>query len=151
MESDAAMTEDLIPYNIIPLDVPTIANAIVSLPEVQASVSSLRYFRDLPKLPGNFVIPATRNADILDFLQYVFGFQWQERDCNWKNPAVAERKGTPTVKKKNCSAVTKSGTEKEDAERCSSEQQKESVAAVELQQDSEERKEEKEDAEERKV
>ncbi|GAB2277917.1 hypothetical protein Dimus_012615 [Dionaea muscipula] len=34
MESDAAMTEDLIAYNIIPIDTPTIANAIVSLTEV---------------------------------------------------------------------------------------------------------------------
>lgn len=34
MESDAAMTEDLIAYNIIPLDAPTITNAIVSFPEV---------------------------------------------------------------------------------------------------------------------
>lgn len=34
MESDAAMTEDLIAYNIIPLDGPTLTNAIVGLPEV---------------------------------------------------------------------------------------------------------------------
>ncbi|XP_028076538.1 callose synthase 9 isoform X1 [Camellia sinensis] len=75
MESDAAMTEDLIAYNIIPLDAPTITNAVVSLPEVRASVSALKYFRGLPKLPGNFPVPATRSADMLDFLQYVFGFQ----------------------------------------------------------------------------
>ena len=34
MESDAAMTEDLIAYNIIPLDAPSITNVIVSFPEV---------------------------------------------------------------------------------------------------------------------
>lgn len=34
MESDAAMTEDVIAYNIIPLDAPSITNAIVSFPEV---------------------------------------------------------------------------------------------------------------------
>lgn len=34
MESDAAMTEDLVSYNIIPLDAPTITNPIVSFPEV---------------------------------------------------------------------------------------------------------------------
>lgn len=34
IESDAAMTEDLIAYNVIPLDAPTITNAIVSFPEV---------------------------------------------------------------------------------------------------------------------
>lgn len=75
MESDAAMTEDLVAYNIIPLDAPTITNALPSFPEVRASVSAIKYFRGLPKLPGSFPIPTTRNADILDFLQYVFGFQ----------------------------------------------------------------------------
>ncbi|KAK3042260.1 hypothetical protein RJ639_001855 [Escallonia herrerae] len=75
MESDAAMTEDLVAYNIIPLDAPTITNVIPSFPEVRAAISALKYFRDLPKLPANFSIPATRTADILDFLHYVFGFQ----------------------------------------------------------------------------
>ncbi|KAJ7957439.1 Callose synthase-like protein [Quillaja saponaria] len=75
MESDAAMTEDLIAYNIIPLDAPTITNAIVSLPEVRAAASALKYFRGLPKLPVDFPVPATRNVDMLDFLHYIFGFQ----------------------------------------------------------------------------
>ncbi|KAA8549606.1 hypothetical protein F0562_001376 [Nyssa sinensis] len=75
IESDAAMMEDLIAYNIIPLDAPSMTNAIVSLPEVKAAVSALNYYRGLPKLPENFPIPARRNADMLDFLQYVFGFQ----------------------------------------------------------------------------
>lgn len=34
MESDAAMTDDLIAYNIIPLDAPSITNTIVTFPEV---------------------------------------------------------------------------------------------------------------------
>ncbi|XP_038724507.1 callose synthase 9 [Tripterygium wilfordii] len=75
IESDAAMTEDLIAYNIIPLDAPSITNAIGSFPEVHAAVSSLKYNRGLPKLPSDFPIPASRDADMLDFLQYVFGFQ----------------------------------------------------------------------------
>ncbi|GAV74732.1 Glucan_synthase domain-containing protein/FKS1_dom1 domain-containing protein [Cephalotus follicularis] len=75
IESDAAMTEDLVAYNIIPLDAPTITNAIVSFTEVQAAVSVLKYFRGLPKLPDDFLVPATRDADMFDFLQYVFGFQ----------------------------------------------------------------------------
>lgn len=75
MESDAAMTEDLIAYNIIPLDAPVVTNAITSFPEVRAAIASLKYFRGLPKLPQNFPIPATRSADMLDFLHYVFGFQ----------------------------------------------------------------------------
>ncbi|BFG33465.1 hypothetical protein CerSpe_197390 [Prunus speciosa] len=75
MESDAAMTEDLIAYNIIPLDAPSITNVIVSFPEVQAAVSALKYFRGLPNLPTDFSIPATRDPDMLDFLHYIFGFQ----------------------------------------------------------------------------
>ncbi|XP_048235434.1 callose synthase 9 isoform X1 [Ricinus communis] len=75
IESDAAMTEDLIAYNIIPLDAPTITNAIVAFPEVQAAVSALKYFPGLPKLPADFSIPAARHADMLDFLHYMFGFQ----------------------------------------------------------------------------
>jgi callose synthase len=118
MESDAAMTEDLIAYNIIPLDGPTLTNAIVGMPEVsllpsmyvssslfihqkkkkkvclkfifgyychyltrgtycqvRAAVSALKYFTGLPTLPSDFSIPATRDADMLDFLHYIFGFQ----------------------------------------------------------------------------
>ncbi|MCL7030897.1 hypothetical protein MKW94_030259 [Papaver nudicaule] len=76
IESDAAMTEDLIAFNIVPLDAAlTTANAIVSLPEVRAAVSALGYFRGLPKLPEDYSTPGTRNADMLDFLNYVFGFQ----------------------------------------------------------------------------
>lgn len=41
---DAAMTEDLMPYNIIPLDTPTLTNPIVSFPEVTGSVSVCNYF-----------------------------------------------------------------------------------------------------------
>ena len=38
-------------------------------------MSALKYYRGLPKLPVDFPIPATRNADMLDFLHYIFGFQ----------------------------------------------------------------------------
>lgn len=90
MEKDAAMTEDIIAYNIIPLDAPSIANVyricfliwfciLFSLNDcylkVKTAVSALKYFSDLPELPRDFFIPASRNADMLDFLQYVFGFQ----------------------------------------------------------------------------
>ncbi|KAK9124976.1 hypothetical protein Scep_013822 [Stephania cephalantha] len=75
IESDAAMTEDLISYNIIPLDAPSLTNAVASFPEVRAAVSALSYFEGLPKLPAEFSVPATRNADMLDFLHYTFGFQ----------------------------------------------------------------------------
>ncbi|GLT76571.1 hypothetical protein SLA2020_482240 [Shorea laevis] len=75
IDKDAAMTEDLVAYNIIPLDAPTITNAIVSFPEVRAAVSAFNYFVGLPNLPADFPLPNTRTADMLDFLQYVFGFQ----------------------------------------------------------------------------
>ncbi|XP_047982921.1 callose synthase 9 [Salvia hispanica] len=75
IESDAAMAEDTLPYNIIPLDAPSLTNPIASFPEVQAAVSSLKYFRGLPKLPGTFAPPPSRSLDIFDFLQYTFGFQ----------------------------------------------------------------------------
>ncbi|XP_074556851.1 callose synthase 9-like [Curcuma longa] len=75
MEKDAAMTEDVIPYNIIPLDTPSITNAIVNLPEVKAAILSLKYYANLPQLPSDFPLPAARSADVLDLLHYVFGFQ----------------------------------------------------------------------------
>ncbi|XP_055818991.1 callose synthase 9 [Solanum dulcamara] len=74
MESDAAMTED-IAYNIIPLDTTSTTNAIVYFNEVRAAVSALKYFRGLPKLPGDFSLPSTRSIDLFDFLHYSFGFQ----------------------------------------------------------------------------
>ncbi|XP_073112798.1 callose synthase 9 isoform X2 [Elaeis guineensis] len=87
MEKDAAMTEDVIAYNIIPLDAPSIANVVASFPEVKAAVSALKYFSELPELPHDFYIPASRNADMLDFLQYVFGFQ-KDNVCNQREHIV---------------------------------------------------------------
>ncbi|XP_074292592.1 callose synthase 9-like [Silene latifolia] len=74
IESDAAMTEDLIAYNIIPLDTTSTTNRIVALTEVRAAVSALKDTRGLPKLPGDIVSPL-RSPDVLDVLHYVFGFQ----------------------------------------------------------------------------
>uniref|UniRef100_A0A6N2M9D6 1,3-beta-glucan synthase n=1 Tax=Salix viminalis TaxID=40686 RepID=A0A6N2M9D6_SALVM len=75
IEADATMTEDLIAYNIIPLDGQTMTNAIVSFPEVRAAAAALKYFQGLPQLPVDFPIPASRSPDMLDFLHYIFGFQ----------------------------------------------------------------------------
>ncbi|KAF3321079.1 callose synthase 9 [Carex littledalei] len=75
MEKDAEMTEDVVAYNIIPIDCPTTTNDIVSFSEVRAAISALQYFRGLPRLPSSVTIPEARNADMMDFLQYVFGFQ----------------------------------------------------------------------------
>nr|VDD53177.1 unnamed protein product [Brassica oleracea] len=75
-DSDAAMShEDTVAYNIVPFDAPFTANATTAFPEVQAAVTALKYFPGLLKLPAEFPIPATRNADMLDFLHYIFGFQ----------------------------------------------------------------------------
>ncbi|PNX94598.1 callose synthase-like protein, partial [Trifolium pratense] len=68
IESDSTSTEDLIAYNIIPIDA-------TSSTEVQAAVSALKYFTALPKLPNAYFISPTRSANIFDFLQYTFGFQ----------------------------------------------------------------------------
>ncbi|XP_061343058.1 callose synthase 9 [Gastrolobium bilobum] len=75
MDSDSAMTEDLIAYNIIPLDSSSSTNAIISFPEVQAAVSALKYFSGMPQLPRDYFISPTRNPNMFDFLQYTFGFQ----------------------------------------------------------------------------
>lgn len=47
--------------------------------QVRAAISSLKYFRGLPKLPGTFSAPLSRSLDMFDFLHYTFGFQvsWQ--------------------------------------------------------------------------
>ncbi|KAF2582197.1 hypothetical protein F2Q68_00002718 [Brassica cretica] len=63
IDSDAAISEDTIAYNIIPLDAHVTTNAITAFHEVQAAVAALKYFRGLPKLPANFPILLTRNVD----------------------------------------------------------------------------------------
>ncbi|KAI4383671.1 hypothetical protein MLD38_009480 [Melastoma candidum] len=75
MDSDEDMTEDLIAYNIIPLDAPSTANLIGNFPEVVAAISALSDFRGLPEVPQDFAIPSARKYDIFDFLHYAFGFQ----------------------------------------------------------------------------
>lgn len=70
------MSEDTcLAYNIVPLDAPVTENATTAFPEVQGAVAALKYSPCLPKLPAEFPIPATRNADMFDFLHYIFGFQ----------------------------------------------------------------------------
>ncbi|KAF8094628.1 hypothetical protein N665_0358s0010 [Sinapis alba] len=86
-DSDAAMSEDIVAYNIVPLDAPVAANATTAFPEVQAAVAALKYFPGLPKLPAGFSIHATRNADMLDFLHYIFGFQ-RDSVCNQREHIV---------------------------------------------------------------
>ncbi|KAJ0077028.1 hypothetical protein Patl1_36611 [Pistacia atlantica] len=75
IEFDAAMTKDLIAYNLIPLDAPIRVDVIVSFAEVRAAVLTLKYFPGLPRLPKELCIPPTRNPDMHDFLHCIFGFQ----------------------------------------------------------------------------
>uniref|UniRef100_A0A0E0K807 1,3-beta-glucan synthase n=1 Tax=Oryza punctata TaxID=4537 RepID=A0A0E0K807_ORYPU len=75
IQKDAERTEDVVAYNIIPLDALSTTNAIVNFPEVRAAISALQYHRELPRLPATFSVPDARNSDMLDLLHCVFGFQ----------------------------------------------------------------------------
>ncbi|XP_077236924.1 glucan synthase-like 8 [Tasmannia lanceolata] len=74
-KSDGTLTGELTPYNIVPLDAPSLTNAIGFFPEVRAAISALRYTADFPQLPDDFEVSDLRNLDMFDLLQYVFGFQ----------------------------------------------------------------------------
>ncbi|KAG9138145.1 hypothetical protein Leryth_001386 [Lithospermum erythrorhizon] len=74
-QSDATLTGELMPYNIVPLDAPSLANAIGFFPEVRGAISAIRYNDQFPHLPPNFEISGERHADMFDLLEYVFGFQ----------------------------------------------------------------------------
>ncbi|KAK1413367.1 hypothetical protein QVD17_35139 [Tagetes erecta] len=65
-------TEMYAPYNILPLDPDSSNQAIMRYPEIQASVSALRNTRGLPWPKGH---KKKVDEDILDWLQYMFGFQ----------------------------------------------------------------------------
>ncbi|KAA8540725.1 hypothetical protein F0562_024356 [Nyssa sinensis] len=72
-KSDAALSGELTPYNIVPLEAPSLTNAIGFFPEVRGAISAIRYtFR---KLPADFEISGQRDVDMFDLLEYVFGFQ----------------------------------------------------------------------------
>ncbi|MQL79703.1 hypothetical protein Taro_012158 [Colocasia esculenta] len=75
-KSDVTLEGELIPYNIVPLDAPSMTNAIGFFPEVKASISAISYPADFPRLPAeNFEVPRARSLDMFDLLEYVFGFQ----------------------------------------------------------------------------
>ncbi|CAN1239529.1 Callose synthase 10 [Linum grandiflorum] len=66
---------ELTPYNIVPLDAPSLANAIGVFPEVRGAISAIRYTEQFPRLPADLEISGERDADMFDLLEYVFGFQ----------------------------------------------------------------------------
>ncbi|KAG0453842.1 hypothetical protein HPP92_025146 [Vanilla planifolia] len=74
-KSDATLGGDLTAYNIVPLDAPSVTNAVGYFPEVRAAISAIGYSSDLPRIPVAFKVPDVRNADMFDLLEFVFGFQ----------------------------------------------------------------------------
>ncbi|XP_076901976.1 callose synthase 10-like [Bidens hawaiensis] len=74
-KTDQGLAGDLTPYNIVPLDAPSLTNAIGFYPEVRAAITALRYHGEYPRLPADFEVPAQRNLDMFDLLEFVFGFQ----------------------------------------------------------------------------
>ncbi|XP_062169425.1 callose synthase 10 [Alnus glutinosa] len=72
---DAAVSAELIPYNIVPMEALSLTNAIRFFPEVKGAISAIRYTEQYPRLPADFEISGLRDVDVLDLLEYVFGFQ----------------------------------------------------------------------------
>ncbi|KAH8486791.1 hypothetical protein H0E87_025699 [Populus deltoides] len=66
---------ELASYNIVPLEAPSLSNAIGVFPEVRGAMSAIRYAEHYPRLPAGFVISGERDLDMFDLLEYVFGFQ----------------------------------------------------------------------------
>lgn len=73
--SEATLSAELTPYNIVPLEAPSLTNAIGVFPEVRGAISAIRYTEHFPRLPPDFEITGQRDADMFDLLEYVFGFQ----------------------------------------------------------------------------
>lgn len=73
--SDATLSGELMPYNIVPLEAPSSINPIAVFPEVRGAISAIRYTEHFPRLPSSFEISGQRDADMFDLLEYVFGFQ----------------------------------------------------------------------------
>ncbi|KAJ6374421.1 hypothetical protein OIU78_030025 [Salix suchowensis] len=66
---------ELATYNIVPLEAPSLTNAIGVFPEVRGAISAIRYAEHYPKFPAGFKISGEREVDMFDLLEYVFGFQ----------------------------------------------------------------------------
>ncbi|XP_048443980.1 callose synthase 10 isoform X3 [Pyrus x bretschneideri] len=73
--TDATLSGELTAYNIVPLEAPSLTNAIGGFPEVRGAISTLRYTEQFPRLPADFEISRQRDADMFDLLECVFGFQ----------------------------------------------------------------------------
>ncbi|KAK7281994.1 hypothetical protein RIF29_10435 [Crotalaria pallida] len=73
--SSAALSAELTPYNIVPLEAPSLTNPIRIFPEVKGAISAIRYTEQFPRLPAGFKVSGQRDADMFDLLESVFGFQ----------------------------------------------------------------------------
>ncbi|XP_062116060.1 callose synthase 10 isoform X2 [Humulus lupulus] len=73
--SEATLSGEFTPYNIVPLEAPSLTNAIGIFPEVRGAISAIRYTEHFPRLPDDYVIIGDRDADMFDLLEIVFGFQ----------------------------------------------------------------------------
>lgn len=69
------LTGEVTPYNIVPLEAPSLTNAIGIFPEVRAAISAIRYTEQFPRIPSTFQISGQRDMDMFDLLEFVFGFQ----------------------------------------------------------------------------
>ncbi|KAK3000791.1 hypothetical protein RJ639_022025, partial [Escallonia herrerae] len=74
-KSEATLSGELIPYNIVPLEAPSLTNAIGFFPEVRGAISAVKYTEQFPRLPADFEISGQRDMDMFDLLEFVFGFQ----------------------------------------------------------------------------
>ncbi|CAJ2644467.1 unnamed protein product [Trifolium pratense] len=74
-KSSATLSGELTPYNIVPLEAPSLTNPIRIFPEVRGAISSIRYNEQFPRLPAGFKVSGKRDPDMFDLLEFVFGFQ----------------------------------------------------------------------------
>ncbi|CAI9112991.1 OLC1v1013507C1 [Oldenlandia corymbosa var. corymbosa] len=73
--SDATLSAELTPYNIVPLEATSLTNAIGFFPEVRGAISAIKCNEQFPQLPADFQVSGQREVDMFDLLEYVFGFQ----------------------------------------------------------------------------
>ncbi|CAL9766223.1 unnamed protein product [Musa acuminata subsp. burmannicoides] len=74
-KSDATLGGELMPYNIVPVDAPSLTNAISFFPEVRAAISAIGYPSEFPRFSVDSQVSQQKNQDMFDLLEFVFGFQ----------------------------------------------------------------------------
>ncbi|XP_042393407.1 callose synthase 10 isoform X2 [Zingiber officinale] len=74
-KSDATLRAELTPYNIVPVDAPSLTNAISFFPEIKAAISAIRYPSEFPRFAADIQVTHKKTLDMFDLLEFVFGFQ----------------------------------------------------------------------------